>query len=176
MDEPSSSAQQSPAAGPEEQRESTPTNGDVGVAAAKNDERGCDSEELQSSIDQIESSKNEIDHVTQTVTIRQSPLSTHRRTISIPSSSANEIPFSIHGGADSCSLILVRTVFHPDLLNQLQNDDMVLSADGTELSGMVYGEAAAFLSQLFAKGSALTIEVIPTGACACGPQIGLFRL
>ncbi|KAK0398713.1 hypothetical protein QR680_002721 [Steinernema hermaphroditum] len=154
MDEQSSS--QPP---PPEQRESTPPNGDV----AKDDEGAYDSEELQSSIDQIEISKNEIDYVTQTATAKQSPLSAHRRSIKIPSCSATEVPFSIHGGADSCSLILVRTVFHPDLLNQLQNDDIILTADEIDLSGMVYGEASALLTQLFTKGSPLTIEVIPTG-------------
>uniref|UniRef100_A0A1I7ZL90 Membrane-associated guanylate kinase, WW and PDZ domain-containing protein 1-like n=1 Tax=Steinernema glaseri TaxID=37863 RepID=A0A1I7ZL90_9BILA len=156
MDEPSSSQPSPP---PEERESPSPPNGDV----AKDDEGAFDSEELRSSIDQIQSSKSEIDHVTQTVTVRQSPLAIHRQTIQIPSCSATEVPFSIHGGADSCSLVLVRTVFHPDLLNQLQNDDILLTADKIDLSGMVYGEAHEVLSQLFARGSPLTIEVISAG-------------
>ncbi|KHN86165.1 Membrane-associated guanylate kinase, WW and PDZ domain-containing protein 1 [Toxocara canis] len=76
----------------------------------------------------------------------------------------SEVPFTIHGGAAQSRLILIELVHHPDLLNVLDMDDILLSVDARKVSGMLLNDVRLLLEASFATKEFITLEVVNGGS------------
>ncbi|VDK42074.1 unnamed protein product [Anisakis simplex] len=72
----------------------------------------------------------------------------------------NEVPFTVHGGAARNQLILIEFIHHPDLLNVLHTDDVILSVDGRQISGMLLSDVQLLLDVSFVTKELITLEII----------------
>ncbi|CAG9529904.1 unnamed protein product [Cercopithifilaria johnstoni] len=70
------------------------------------------------------------------------------------------IPFTIQGGSAEGCLILVELVLHPDLLNVLATDDIILSINGRKVSGMLSRDVRRLLEGLFAMNESFYMEIV----------------
>ncbi|VDK61355.1 unnamed protein product [Onchocerca ochengi] len=70
------------------------------------------------------------------------------------------IPFTIQGGSAEGYLILVESVLHPDLLNVLATDDIILSINGRKVSGMLLRDVRRLLEGLFAMNESFYMEIV----------------
>uniref|UniRef100_A0A0R3S6D7 Guanylate kinase-like domain-containing protein n=1 Tax=Elaeophora elaphi TaxID=1147741 RepID=A0A0R3S6D7_9BILA len=70
------------------------------------------------------------------------------------------IPFTIQGGSEEGCLILVELVLHPDLLNALATDDIILSINERKVSGMLSRDVRRLLESLFAVNESFYMEIV----------------
>lgn len=86
-------------------------------------------DELDESIEQIETSKKEIDKAVQeSHSPSSNPILSHKISLRV-SCEPSKSPFTIKGGAENAELIYVDTILHPDLLDKLNAGDVLLSAN-----------------------------------------------
>ncbi|VDK74892.1 unnamed protein product [Litomosoides sigmodontis] len=129
-----------------------------------NEQAGGNSEDFD--LDTLEESLNSISMIRKTTHTSMSDdadrkcsfLETITKTVQI-SCQPPPIPFTVRGGSTEGCLILVELVLHPDLLNILATDDIILSINGRKISGMLLQDVRRLLKGLFAMDETFYMEI-----------------